>query len=86
MSVAFRRLEALVPLKVDMKFPYSMLISGIGIIFAFLGWVLCIILHRRSRESHAQNMDQGPVISNTKSTYVKPQNVQQRINFCKTTK
>lgn len=66
MSIAFKRLEVIIPLKVEMKFPYCLLLSGIGTIFAFLGWVSCIFLHRKFRESHNRNKDQVTATSNNK--------------------
>lgn len=66
MSITFKRLEVIIPLKVEMKFPYCLLLSGIGTIFAFLGWVSCIFLHRKFRESHNRNKDQVTATSNNK--------------------
>ncbi|XP_065929622.1 uncharacterized protein [Magallana gigas] len=58
-------------LKVEMKFPSSILLSGIGAVFAIMSWVLSIVLYRISRRSHVQNMGDGIFMSN-KRTSVNP--------------
>lgn len=58
-------------LKVEMKFPSSILLSGIGAVFAIMSWVLSIVLYRISRRSHVQNMGDGLFMSN-KRTSVNP--------------
>lgn len=51
-------------LKVEMKFPSSILVNGIGAVFAIMSWVLSIVLYRMSRRSHVQNMGDGIFMPN----------------------
>lgn len=39
----------------EIKFPYSILLAGIGILFAVIGWVLCVVMHCKLRKQGSQN-------------------------------
>uniref|UniRef100_A0A8W8MC77 Uncharacterized protein n=1 Tax=Magallana gigas TaxID=29159 RepID=A0A8W8MC77_MAGGI len=55
-------------LKVEMKLPSSILLSGIGAVFAIMSWGLSIVLYRMSRRSHVQNMGDGIFMSNKRTS------------------
>lgn len=59
-------------LKVEMKFPSSILLSGIGTVFAIMSWFISIVMYRMSRRSHVQNMGDG-IFMSKKQTSVNPQ-------------
>lgn len=37
------------------KFPYSILLSGVGLLFAIIGWVLCIAMYCKLRKQRLQS-------------------------------
>lgn len=51
-------------LKEEMKFPSSIFVSGIGIVFAIMSWFISMVMYRMSRRSHVHNMGDGIFTSN----------------------
>lgn len=62
-AASFKEWETQPFLKVEMKFPSSILLSGIGTVFAIMSWFISIVMYRMSRRSHVQNMGDGIFMS-----------------------
>lgn len=39
----------------ELKFPYSILLAGIGMLFAAIGWILSIIMHCKLQKQGSQS-------------------------------
>lgn len=42
-------------MKQELKFPYSILLAGIGMLFAAIGWILGIVMYFKLREQESQS-------------------------------
>lgn len=39
----------------ELKFPYSILLAGIGMLFAAIGWILSIVMYYKLRKQGSQS-------------------------------
>lgn len=40
----------------ELKFPYSILLAGIGMLFAAIGWILSIVMYFKLQKQESQSM------------------------------